>query len=526
MASSSVLVVGAGPVGLMMATELLRHGTDCRVVDRAPAPSPYCRAVAVQMRTLELFDWIGVVDQALDAGLVVRAANIYRDGVRVHRFEIDPTPKREVPFPFVLSLEQNETERILRQELERLGGRVEWGTELVGLTQDDEAATAILRGPTRGEQARVAFIVGCDGAHSFVRKALRVRFEGAAYPESFVLADVTVSGPLATDESYRFISAEQALVVWPIRGCGRFFLTGPEGEVTRGGASRVPPTLSEMQALVDALTPERVVLSRPRWLARYRVHRRVAERYRGGRVLLAGNAGHVHSTTGAQGMNTGLQDAYNLAWKLALVASGWARPALLDSYEVERRPVALKVLETSEQVFSRESPDPERARRRIVGMLSQLDVSYRCSPIVASHPLDGDASVGPDGGDRAPDGLLAPRGPGPRRLFELLRGTRHTLLVFAGDDSSADDQELCYAALRVAESYPRLVDVHRIARERGANGAAPIPAAIDPDGMLHAAYGAAKPAVYLIRPDGYVAFRSGVRGAPALMPFLASVFAR
>jgi pentachlorophenol monooxygenase len=334
---------------------------------------------------------------------------------------------------------------------------------------------------------------------------------------------VTLSGPLPGDESHRFLSGKQALVVWPIRGKGRFFLTGPEGVVKRT-AARAAPTLAEMQAFVDARTPDRLTLSEPRWLARYRVHRRLAKSY--GRVFLAGNAGHVHSTTGAQGMNTGIQDAYNLAWKLALVATGSAPVSLLDSYEVERRPVALEVLETSERVFGNESPDPDKARRRIVGMLSQLDVSYRGSPVVA-EAVNGNASGGPRAGDRAPDGLLEPRKPREaRRLFGILSHTRHSLLVFAGSDAAVDDEPLQSEAVRVVESYRGLVDAYRIAPAARVGGSARIPTAHDADGVLHETYGASKPALYLIRPDGYVGFRSGAGAISALEPYLARVLRR
>jgi 2-polyprenyl-6-methoxyphenol hydroxylase-like FAD-dependent oxidoreductase len=515
--ATDVLVAGAGPTGLLIAVELRRRGQHVVVVDRAQGPSPYCRALAIQMRTLEVFEQVGVLRQAIDAGLVLRAANFYRDGRKVHRFEIDPAPRSGWPFPFVLSLEQNETERILRERLEQLGGTVAWRTGLVALRPDAGGVTATLgddAGRTRQLTAR--YLVGCDGADSTTRTLLGIPFQGTSSPRPHLLADVLVSTDLAADESHRFMAGDQVLVVWPIKGSGRFFLTGPEHG---NGSPRLrQPNLEDLRSLCRVMLPGPVMLSEPRWLARYQVHSRIAREFRADRVFLAGDAAHIHPTTGAQGLNTSIQDAYNLAWKLSLALTSRARPVLLDSYQAERRPVAEEVLRASQTGFQSQPRDPVQARQQIVSTFSQVNVSYRDSPIV----LDAGAT-GPDvavrAGDRAPDAPLTDARSGRQlRLFELIQGVRHTLLTFDPDPGPAE---------AIARRFPDLIDVRHV-RAPGAAAYSPerAPAYVDELGEVGATYGATSPTLVLIRPDGYLAFRGPAEAAGELAGLLDTILVR
>jgi len=516
-------------VGLTLAIALRRHGVRCRVVDKNDGPSELCKALAVQARTLEIFAHLGIAQAALEGGLILHGACIYRDGVLVHRNQIDPTPRPEVPYPFVLSLEQGKTETILANHLVTAGGRLDRRIEVVGFIQDGAGVTVQLRHPSGQEESTTAkYLVGCDGAHSTVREALGLPFEGDDYPHAFLLADVDISWPLANNESHRFMHQEQALVAWPIDGRGRFYLSGPESHAYHNDVHSSEweplesPTLAEVQAYVDKRLPVNARLSNPRWLSRYRVSKRIVSRYRVGRVFLVGDAAHVHSTTGAQGMNTGIQDAYNLAWKLALVLKGQADPEILDTYHAERHRIGQSVLETSDHAFrqwtgtQRVKLDDQEATRQMFAKFAQLDLNYRGSPIVEDYPINGAGEPAAlQAGDRAPDGILVDPAGRRCRLFEVIASPRHHLLLFTGVKSdSSTVSELNDLAEQVRAGWGERVVTHWIAHEEApleplATWSAGI--LVDPTGRLHATYGAVAPAAYLIRPDGHIGFYGGRR---------------
>jgi 2-polyprenyl-6-methoxyphenol hydroxylase-like FAD-dependent oxidoreductase len=538
---SNVLVVGAGPVGLTAAAELARHGVTCRLVDKAPAPSATSKALGIMPRTLEVFAGMGTVDAVLAAGHRVGGANFHAGRRRLARVRFDDL---DSPYPFVLILPQGQTEQVLTRHLEALGGRVERQVELTGLRQDAEGATAQLRHADGREEAfRASWLVGCDGAHSVVRLALDAPFEGAAYEEGFVLADVRLSGPLADSELHFFIRREGVIGFFPLGGgWWRVVADAPPAEA---GAAPATPTLGDVQALVDARGPVATRLSDPLWLSGFRIHRRQARRYRQGRAFLAGDAAHLHSPAGGQGMNTGIQDAYNLSWKLALVAADEAPPELLDSYEAERWPVARRVLRFTDRLtrlLTLRNPVAESLRNgalslllgprpvwhRLATGLAELDVAYRDSPLVAEAwdgLLPGFLRPGPAAGDRAPDGWLQVAATGePRRLFEALRGTRHALLLFEGKAGTADDRRLLGEVGRaLRQDYGRHVAVVQVrAAQAGPGDDEGALMLLDPRLGLHDRYGASSPCLYVVRPDGYIGFR----GRPATEEGARSYFRR
>jgi 2-polyprenyl-6-methoxyphenol hydroxylase-like FAD-dependent oxidoreductase len=380
-----VAVVGAGPVGLTTAAMLFGYGVRVAVLDAAAGPAPYSRAAVVHARTLETLAPLGVVGEMVQGGVVVP-----NFGVRDRDRRLLAVPFGDLPtaHPYSLMLPQDETERHLRGALHRQGGKILWSHELIGVRQDGTGAELKVRSPQGVRRLRARYVVGGDGAHSSVREAVRIPFEGDAYPQSFVLADVLMDWGLPDDEVQLFFSPEGLVVVAPLpHGRHRVVATMDEAPPE--------PTLADIQALLDARGPRtpRSRIEEIVWASRFRVHHRVAAAFREGAVFLAGDAAHVHSPAGGQGMNTGIQDAANLAWKLALVLRGQAPDSLLDSYERERRPVAREVVSTTDrltQLATMRSPVFRWMRnvlisgggrvqwlpRRLARNLAEIDVAY------------------------------------------------------------------------------------------------------------------------------------------------------
>ncbi|MEU1280779.1 FAD-dependent monooxygenase [Streptomyces sp. NPDC005805] len=582
---TDVLVVGAGPVGLTAALELRRRGVACRVIDKLPGRLPYAKAVGVQPRTLELWDRAGVVRDALDAATPMRGQLAYVNGAEAGRVELVLPP--EVPYGFAC-LPQYETERILTDHLERRDTRIERGTELVGFEQDEGGVWCrLITSSGDAEEVRCRFLVGCDGAHSAVRKGLGLSFEGGAFPEEYMLADVEADWSLPPGYGVRSMhrgpdgAVDDLLVCIPLPGHGRYRMSmlvppelsaaagggadtaarsgqaaggaRPDDGVTHGLEAARTPDLGHIQAVVDRLAPEPTTLSALRWSSVFRISHRIVDRYGRGRVFVAGDAAHIHPPTGAQGMNTGIQDAVNLAWKLALAVSGAARPALLESYDAERRPVGEEVVGRTVRHASAGGvqADPDDPRTLLLRE-AQLLLGYRGSPVVGrTGPADapgnagtgtpdasGNAGTGaaetpsepgpgapPQAGDRAPDcgGLLGPVAAYPVRLFDLLRdSSEHVLVVYAPDPES-----LARFAGPAAEAsrltYGRTGTRAVLGAAEPPVGDAGFPTWADSRGEFRRAYGAEGPAGFLVRPDGYVGLRFGPDGTAALSAYLSGI---
>jgi len=301
-----VLVVGARPTGLMMASQLARHGIRCRVIDTAPHPTRLSKALAIHARTLEIFENIGIADRFVSSGVKAHGGSIYSGGKRIAHFLFDGLDSR---YNYALMLPQDETEALIEKHLESFGLQVERSTELIGFTQDSQSVVATLRlANGREEPCRAEYLIGCDGAHSSVRHALKLAFEGAEYEENFALADVMVDSSMPNDEIVGFASEKGIVFFFPITN-GRYRLI-TDVQTTRPDRD---PTLEELQSIVDDQCHIAARLHDPRWTAYFKIHRRQVASYRIGRAFLAGDAAHIHSPAGGQGMNTGLQDAYNLA---------------------------------------------------------------------------------------------------------------------------------------------------------------------------------------------------------------------
>jgi len=323
-----------------MAGELTRYKVPLRIVDKAPSRTDKSKALAVWPRTLELLDRAGCAYTFAKAGLQSGGASIFSGRERVARVAFADLPSR---FRYLLLIPQSETERLLDEHLTSLGTSVERSTELTGIAPSANGVTCTLRRPDGStESVDASWLIGCDGARSFVRQALGLAFEGDTLADNFVLADAHVTGSgVPADELAIFWHEEGIAVFFPIEH-GRYRIIADAGT-----APRRDPTLAEVQALVDRRGPGGIVLSDPVWLSGFSINERKVNAFRSGRAFVAGDAAHIHSPAGGQGMNTGMQDAFNLAWKLAVVERGAASPALLDSYDEERSAVAKQILADS-----------------------------------------------------------------------------------------------------------------------------------------------------------------------------------
>lgn len=538
-----VLIAGAGPIGLTAAIELARRGIACRIVDPLLGHPLYAKAVGVQPRTLEIFEGMGVLRRILDAGTQMNGQIVYVNGQEIARMDF-PVPA-DIPFGF-LSIPQYETERILREELALRGVQVERGIRLTGFDQDANGVTATLSSDGGEQTVHADYLVGADGAHSIVRKTLGLTFEGAAFEEQYMLGDVEVDWSMPRGYGIRSMhqadgKTDDLLVCIPLPGRGRYRMSmlvpdelsrdrPPTNGVAHGFAGGNAPELHHIQAVIDRLSPVQTVAHDLRWSSVFRISHRIVNAYGHGRVFIAGDAAHIHPPTGAQGMNTGIQDAHNLAWKLALAVSGVAAPGLLGSYDAERRPIGEEVVgrtvRSARDGIGADSSDPAFVIRRE----AQLLIDYAGSPIITGASLVVTAGTA-DAGRRAPDarGLTRAAVTSPIRLFSLLNAREHTLLLYAGEASGAEDVAVFESVARVVVEAARgMVNVYLVAAPHADMATTILPLITDEEGEFATAYGATGASVFLVRPDGYLAYSQpgGALDTAGLTAALRTTFAQ
>jgi NADPH-dependent dioxygenase len=533
-AGEPVLVVGAGPVGLTAAHELARHGVRVRLVDAAPGPATTSRALATHARTLETYDQMGVLDDMLPCGQRVEHFTLHQNGRRLIRFDTDYS-KLPTRYPFTLMIDQVLTEDALRAAAARRGVEVEWGVRLAGFTDHGDGVRAELEhADGRTETFEAGWLVGCDGGHSTVRKQLGLKLIGES-SETWLISDAVVHCDLPRDSIHWMRTPTGTVMMVPFPDPGKWRLLDT-AEVSYDGDDAAVARRFERK--IRSGTGREVRVDDPTWVSVFTIQQRMIPGMRKGRCLLAGDAAHVHSPASGQGMNTGVQDAVNLSWKLASVIHGTAGESLLDSYGDERVPVGAALLKSTKfatllvQLRSRTAaaalralftfvrsvpPLKSRIERKIMGGMSALDLGYGYGPLA----LGADANAGkgaarvtgsaiPAGGrvSRVTADRLA-ESAGWRQLIEELRRPGWTLLTRPG----AGPADRAAAAAELARTYEGVVRVRAVVpRPRSADGpVGPLP---DPDGRLGADLGLEPGGWLLIRPDGYAAASGGPADDP------------
>ena len=544
MASSpqtDVLVIGAGPVGLTLAAELQRHGVRVRLVEKKTEPNQQPNAAIVHVRTLEILSAMGAVEGFLKQGYAFPGMHFHFFGKKSVFINIGGL---DSPFPLPRTLGQQFTEQIIRDHFIGLGGMVENGVEAIGIEQDADGVRVKLKHLTennREEMAAARWAVGCEGSASITREAAKIDFPGERYPgKEFLQCDAKVRWTYPHGFGYMFRTETHTLLFFAYDTKGHYRIICARDDANP--ENHTPPTLEEIQDLVRTIADPAAELYDPLWFNRFRSGHRIATRFREGRTFIAGDAGHVHVPIGGQGMNYGMHDAFNLAWKLAAVAKGEARPELLDSYMAERHPADERLIKATDigyrmmvhpnavADFALHHVAPnviglDLVQERIKNILGEMDVAYPASPLTEDHG----GSHGPQPGDRAPDAVIV-RMPGrtTETLFDVLRTTKWSLLLFAGAAPSVGDVEVLEKlAASVSAKYGTRVAAHLILA-----GDPPVPVhenwaasvVMDRQHDAHEKYGAmGGPCIYLIRPDWYIGFRAGVENRGKLAEYLERV---
>ncbi len=493
MINTDVLIIGAGPAGLSLACQLVRYGIDFVIVEKNPGVTIYSKALGVQSRTLEIYEQLGVVDTAIDRGQIARKVRILAGGKVRGGFDLSNMGAGLSPYPYLFILEQSENERLLYEYLQSHQQDVMWQTKLENFTQDETGVMAqVQTGDGKTESISAKYLVGCDGARSPIRHALGLSFEGSTIERVFYLVDAQVDWEFGDDAGYACMSKSALGFFFPMVGEKRYRIIGTFPEGFDKPESEI--VYEEVEQRIKEDNKLDIEISNVNWFSVYKVNTRAVNSFSVGRCFIAGDAAHIHTPTGAQGMNTGIQDTYNLAWKMALVIKGYAGEQLLDTYNEERLPNAQELLRTTDRAFNmmvnpswflsfmRTTIFPVIATyasgavgKNIFSMMSQLGINYRDAS-ASNH--DSDKNLQVKAGDRMPyflvDGV---------NVYDKFHAPKFHLVVFADHEQGDSDLQ------RVIETeYRDLINFQIM----------PI------NQSVVELFGTNRPFTVLLRPDNYI----------------------
>ncbi len=511
-----VLIIGAGPTGLMMACELARHGIKFRIIDKKPEQTSCSNATWIQTRTIEILDHLGIVNRFLNIGHACNAINLYASGKHLLKIPLDQI---DSTYPFVLMLPQSETEKLLNEYLKELKSHVERSLEFIEAAQEENKVISTIKHlDGKIETITSDWLIGCGGMGSAVRSTGKFLFPGHDLPEQFLVADAKMSSSLSKNEIHVFFDKgaefpdkRTILAITPLKS-NKYRITA---NVYQEGARK---TLYSHEAtdIIRERSHGKYTVNDVSWISPFWIHSNIIDHMRDRLTFLAGDAAHNHSPVGGQGMNTGLQDAYNLAWKLALVIKGKAKSSLLDSYQSERYPVICKVVKQTEQLtnmslfdktfsiklhhFCDKISHDKKTEQKIVDQIEQLDIRYKNSPVIDYHECISTKS--PRQGERAPDVLIDQA----TRLYDHLRNTQHNILLFTGLSASNEAIEKIKETQQwLSKTYSDLIKIHIILTQKLKDFKNNI---IDENAAVHKRYGVKNNAIFIIRPDNYIGYCS------------------
>jgi 2-polyprenyl-6-methoxyphenol hydroxylase-like FAD-dependent oxidoreductase len=509
--NTDVLIVGAGPTGLALACQLIRYGVDFVIIDRNASTTPHSKAIGVQARTLEIYEQIGLAGKLVENGTIADAARMIVGGKKRGEISFTDIGKGMSPFPFFLIVDQGVHERILYDFIEAHGKKVIWQTELDSLTQDNAGVTATIKDASgKPETINAKYLVGCDGAKSLVRHTLGLEFGGGTFERLFYVADVQIDWDFRHGAFYVCLAKTNVTAFFPMRGGAenkyRIVGTFPEGHDRDEGEI----LYEEVERQIVADTELDLDISDVNWFSVYKVHSRSVNKFSNGRCFLAGDSAHIHTPAGAQGMNTGIQDGYNLAWKLNLAINGKASATILESYNEERLPNAIRLLQTTDRFFLlgasknvfasfvRTRVAPYLAnfvfslgffKRRIFPLVSQIGINYRDSSLSKNQ-----GSFKIRAGDRMPyfeiDGAS---------VYDRMHEPKFHLLAFGGDGFAKVGGDL--EDLLDANSFPLTTEITKI-------------------------FGTYKPFIILARPDNYIGIISNEVSLERVKKYLSQILNR
>lgn len=498
--TTEVLIIGAGPTGLSLACQFVRYGVDFVILEKKEGVTPYSKAIGVHARTLEIYEQLDLAQSAIEQGTIAGKGRLLVDGEVRGELDFSQIGKGLSRYPFVLLLEQSKNEKLLYEYLQTHGKEVHWNTELVDFEQSDAGVTAQVRTPSGEIQTIEAkYLVGCDGPRSLVRHSLGLEFGGSTFERMFYVADAQVDWQFTHDALHVCLAKESFAVFFPLKGEKRYRIVGVFPEEFAKAEGDV--LYEEIEERIRQLAQFELNIHDVEWFSTYKVHTRHAARFSAGRCFLAGDSAHIHSPAGAQGMNTGIQDAYNLAWKSSLVLQGVAGESLLNTYNEERLENAKNLLRTTDRMFQLVASDEwwlsllrtnvfppvagylvslDSVKNFVFPLLSQTGINYRHSSL-SRHAGDEDFRV--KAGDRMPYVVLA-----GTSIHDYLRQPKFHLLAFSRDES-----EWHGLKANVESEYPRLVDF---------NG-------FQLNDDIAEIFGTDRPFMVFLRPDNYIGFITG-----------------